>query len=846
MNTVHLVSNAHLDPVWAWTLEEGVVEAISTFRTAVDLLHLFPEYAFVKNESQMYEWIEKLDPKLFEDIKRLVADGRWVVAGGWYNQPDCNMAAGETLVRQILYGKSYFKEKFGVDTKVAYNLDPFGHNGGLPQILVKSGYKYYVHFRPMPDQMKYPGDLYVWRGVDGSEVIACRPPSDAYCTEADAVLDRLKHAIQFTENHDRDVMAFWGVGDHGGGATVNDLLEIRDFVGGWAENGVKHSHPEAFFESVSHLKEALPVVDGDLQRCFTGCYTSSAYTKRAYYKAEGMLVQAERLATLASLRAGIEYPYDSLASAWKDILFNSFHDILAGTCSVAGTQEAHDVLGRCSMTAKEIRLRSMLSLAALDPPAMEGIPVYLFNPHSFTYKGPIEIDFMPDYRPSWTEKVHVRLKDCDGKTISSQEETPTCNASWEWRKKLVLWAELPPLSNSRYMISKTDVPEDASQTVSVSDDSDCMTVNTGVIRAEFDKATGLLRSLIDSSDAKELLKAPGFVPIVIDDLGDSWGDSIESYKDVVGSFSAADEPAIARMIGKYDTDSPVTTVRLVENGPVRVVVETLLSWGFSTMVQKFYFYAGIRYFEIKLKVNWNEPRRMLKLSLPTSLLDSRIKCEIPYGAIEREADGTEHVGQRWVMLESGGYGIGIINTGQYGFDAKDGEIRLSLLRSPIYCHERGMALDPGKTYDFVDMGVHEIKLGCVFGPFDIALQDTIKHANQMNVPVAVMPYFPKSPRSLPQSAEEIKPRSFLSVYPENVILGALKRSEDGRGFIARVHESSGKQTRAELRLGDYGCGYSYDMSPYELKTFRIYDDKRVVFEETDLLEQHVGDDRQID
>jgi alpha-mannosidase len=228
---------------------------------------------------------------------------------------------------------------------------------------------------------------------------------------------------------------------------------------------------------------------------------------------------------------------------------------------------------------------------------------------------------------------------------------------------------------------------------------------------------------------------------------------------------------------------------------------------------------------------------MLKLSVPTSLSDPTVKCEIPYGAIERAADGTEHVGQRWQFLESNGYGVGLINTGQYGFDSKDGELRLSILRSPVYCHGAGQVLERDRAHRFMDIGEHEITLAITFGKEDAALADTIKSANQLNVPAWWMPYFPAGPGDLPPGVPSVEPSSFVTVMPETVVVGALKRAENGDGIIIRLHESAGKATDTTMTCAN-GESIAFKLGPYEIKSFRVRTGTAV--EEVDLLEGTEG------
>jgi len=223
---VHLVCNAHLDPVWQWEWEEGACEAISTFRTAADLCEESQGFIFNHNEVILYKWVEEYEPTLFKRIQRLVKAGKWHIMGGWYLQPDCNMLSGEGLVRQILTGREYFRDRFGVRPTTAINFDPFGHSRGLVQILAKSGYDSYIHCRPSREECGQEADDYVWVGYDNSEII-CTRPRLFYNSELGGAGDKVRTQIE-EEPALGVALMLWGVGNHGGGPaakTSETLIE---------------------------------------------------------------------------------------------------------------------------------------------------------------------------------------------------------------------------------------------------------------------------------------------------------------------------------------------------------------------------------------------------------------------------------------------------------------------------------------------------------------------------------------------------------------------------------------------------------------------------------------------
>jgi len=291
---LHLICNAHLDPVWQWRWEEGAAEAVATFATAAALLREHPRFVFNHNEAVLYRWVERLDPGLFREIRRLVRAGRWSVSGGWHLQPDANLPGLESLVRQVIEGRRYFAARFGARPVAACNFDSFGHGGGLPQLLRLAGYTMYIHMRPQKTELELPADLYRWRGVDGSEVLALRIEVGLYHTERNNLRTRLEEAADLALSLGRDVAVFWGLGDHGGGATREDLALIDEFAGRERRVAVLHSTPDRLYTALAPLAKTAPLVTGDLQRVFTGCYTSLSRVKRRAEESLGLDQRAQR------------------------------------------------------------------------------------------------------------------------------------------------------------------------------------------------------------------------------------------------------------------------------------------------------------------------------------------------------------------------------------------------------------------------------------------------------------------------------------------------------------------------------------------------------------------------
>ena len=832
--TVHLICNAHLDPVWQWRWDEGASEALATFRNAADLLDEHPGFIFCHNEAVLYQWAERLDPALFDAILRHVRAGRWAISGGWFIQPDVNLPGTESLVRTIAEGRRWFRETFGAAPRVAYNFDSFGHSGGLPQILRLAGYEMYIHMRPQADELALPADLYRWRGVDGTIIPAYRIAVGLYHSEHDNVEERLREGVGLALKLGRDVPVFWGLGNHGGGATRRDLELIDTFIAGEKRVRIVHSTPDRFYDAVKEAAAVAPFVDGDLQRSFTGCYTSLSRVKRRAVAGLGRLVQSEAMAAASSWLLGGEFPGAELREAWKLHIFNDFHDILTGSCVEPAERDALDQYGRAEDAARSIALRAAAALnrGSLDSPAL---PLTVLNANPSIRRVPVEFECMADHRPFWKGKWRMRLFRADGREVACQEEQPESLLPFNnWRRRISFVDDLPGVGAARYYLKAFEIPEAEDKKEREKERGHAPAADvpgSGRLAHRLERASGLVSSLKPDGFG-ELLAGPLFEPLVVEDTGDSWGAGLGSYTKIVGRLRAAGPPAV------------------IEQGPVRTVVRSVLVFRKSRLVLDLLSYPAWPVLEFRLRLTWNEERRRLKLRLPTRLRDARVLCEVPGGAILRPADGEEHVHGRWLVVEghsarrparapsrgtvrSGDSpcALGVASSGQHGLDLRDGELRLSVLRSSAYCHERGFDLGTRasgtcpQAWKFADIGVHEFRLLVIAGRPAAVKSMMPGLADHLAAPPAAYPHLPYDSRTAPA----VEP--LLSLGPASVRLLACKRSWDGQALVVRLQEATGRSTKAELevalpadrekrgRVPPVHVPLSF--RPFEIKTVRV-------------------------
>ncbi|MCX8010489.1 MAG: hypothetical protein N3A61_05000, partial [Ignavibacteria bacterium] len=724
-------------------------------------------------------------------------------------QPDVNLPGTESIIRHIIEGRKFFKKYFNAEPKVAYNFDSFGHSGGLPQILKLAGYEMYVHMRPQKSELSLPSDLYIWRGVDGSEILAYRIAVGLYHTEYDNLEKRMNEGINLALKLNRDVPVFWGIGNHGGGATREDLALIDSFIK--KENRVQiiHSTTENFYNAVKNLISSLPIVEGDLQRVFTGCYTSLSRLKRAAQKGLARIVQTESLSSAASWLLNKDFPKSKLESIWRDHLFNDFHDILPGSCIEPAEKDALNLYGKIESELQELNLQSAVDFNHGDKQNFY-IPLTVLNSNPALTKAPVEFECMISHRPVLLEDCYLKLFTLDGEEVMCQEEQSEALLPFgNWRRKISFFTDLPSIGVKKFKLELINGRKEKFE---------CKPK----IKFEFNEKTGLINKLFTFDDI-QVLSGDLFQPLVIEDLGASWGTDCWNYRNVIGEF--------VHQPGSF---------RLIERGPIRNVYQNILTYNKSKVVINTFAYKDWDVLEFKLRIYWYEERRRLKLSVPTIFNSDFVLCEVPGGIIRRKCDGEEYVQGKWTLLsaewgvQSAELGVrnsecgvrnaelkeaafGIVNNGQHGFDCKNGELRLSVLRSSAYCHEQGFKLDEFPHRKFSDLGVHDVHLLVKAGKFDEVLNSLSALADYLNSPPLAYPHLPIS-----RTSDELKnEQELFTIVPQNIKLLCCKIADDENGLIIRLHETAGKPTHCQLELLKPELKIELDFKPNEIKTIRV-------------------------
>jgi alpha-mannosidase len=763
----------------------------------------YRDFCFCQSSAQYYKWLEEKYPETFEKVKRKVKEGRWEIVGGTWIESDGNMPSGEAFVRQFLYGKRYFKQKFNVDVKIAWMPDSFGYAWTLPQIMKKSGIEYFLTQKILwNDTTVFPYYFFKWIAPDGSSIFA----HETVGSYDESVLETriFEQMKQLNSRHQlSDLLVLFGTGDHGGGVTEDMIQRALGFV---QQNEPIKGRFSTCKEYLSILSEKihgeLPQINDELYFEFhRGTYTTQAKVKKNNRQAECLLETAEKFSTLAQ-KYGYAYPSEELHEAWEKLLLNQFHDVLPGSSIPEVYKDSEEYFKSILSMANSIISKSLRVIAAQIATEGEGKSLLVFNPLSWARSDIVEF-------PSDGLGNDFEIYDEQGQIVPSQ--------IIEGGKVIFIAEDVPSVGYKEYRAKRSD-----RKTQSLSSLSSEETVKEIKLENEFllvivDKNTGLVKSIFDKSNRKEVLQ--------------DWGNRIQVFEDYpVKGRTCVNSRIDAAVFDAWEVfiyqqregvkcaelRSPVE-VKLVEKGPLRARVSVKCTYSQkgrpdSVFVQEIILCNKLPLVMFQLHVDWHAEHRLAKVAFPLNVHSDFTSYEAPYGFVMRrnplspnatlaERAKYEVPAQKWIdhSCEDGSYGVSLLNDCKYGFDTANDTIRMTLLRSAGYPIELraafGLPVDEAAEAELTDQGEHHIAYALYPHRFDFRKALTVRRAYEFNYPLIAL-IEPNHKGKLP------KVYSFVSVQPENVILTAIKKAEDSKDIILRVYETSGEDTNVTIRLAE--------------------------------------------
>lgn len=736
--TTVCIGHTHIDCAWKWTLRQTREKVQRSFGTVLELMRRYPEYRFMSSQALLYQNLEEEAPDLFEQVRARVREGRWECEGAMWVEPDCNLPSGESLVRQLLYGKRYFKERFGVDCRVLWLPDVFGYSAALPQILRRSGVDWFVTSKiSWNDVNRMPCDTFLWQGIDGTAINSYfltaqkdkGAPSGARTTyngDTNAPMIAGTYRRYSQKDLTDEVLLTFGYGDGGGGPTREQLeLARRGAFGVPGSPNVKIGFAGEFLSRLERRiagNRNLPRWQGELYLEFhRGTYTSQARNKNNNRRAEFLFAKAELLSVLGQKLFALSFPREQLHRGWEKILTNQFHDIIPGS-SIREVYEDSDRDYREIMEIGQNAVHRVETALGESVSPQDGY--LIFNPTSFETQGFVRVD---------------------GVTAKTARK-------------------IAPLG---YTVTKDLIFENHVRIEGQTVENEC-------IRVRFDDNWQIV-SLYDKRACREVL-TPGGI-----------GNQLRVYADYPDTYDAWEWQSYSRE--EFRAVDTVSDVTVIGDG-ARRGIRVSRAFGRSTLVQTMWFYDGLARVDFETDVDWHERHQMLKAAFPVDITADTATYEIQFGTVQRPTHFNtswdyarfEVCGHKYADLSDGGYGVSLLNDSKYGYDIHDSLMQLSLLRSPT-------SPDPE-----ADQGRHHFTYAVNLHEGALRESDTACAAYLLNNPMTLIPAagdITAVPLAL----------SLVTTDRDNVICETVKEAEDGTGTILRMYENANIRGNVTVTLG---------------------------------------------
>lgn len=773
---VIICGHSHLDVAWLWTVKEIHRKCARTFSNNASLMKAYPDFKFTQSQAAVYSYVKDHYPDIYEDVKKYVKNGQWEITGNTWVEADTNIASGESLVRQLLYGREFFMKEFGISSDIYWLPDCFGFTAALPQVIKKSGMKYFLTSKlQYNDTNEFPLSVFKWRAHSGDEVLAYMQKVGY---EGDADANYIKNTRK--TNRQNDIvdasMGMFGYGDGGGGCTFDMVEKVRRFSKMPGLPKVRMGQANDFFAALEKDADALPVWDGEMYyENHRGTFTSQAFVKKNNRKGEYMLRNAEMLSLLSG-----DYDKEALEKLWRLLLTNQFHDILPGTSIeevFVNTREEYEIMNK---EGEEIISRKLSLLSEKYSPENNSIVVWNLLPFAVT--SPVKITL-----PYENASVNDALFSVKGNELEFIAEN------------------VPPMGYKVYSLGK-----DECKACDVSAGKDFL--ENKFLRAEFDE-NGNLTALINKKIGKNILKGKGNLLSVSHDkpIHESAWNLENDYKMKMWYLNTAD------------------SVEITECTPVKAVLTTVRSFNKSVITQNITLSADSETLIFDTTVDWHETEKILKAEFPLDIRSRIATYEIAHGALERptyannsyEKAMFEVCAHKWADLSQGDMGVSIINDCKYGYDIDGDLMRITLMRAPIL---------PDAT---ADKGISTFRYGVYVHENRWDDGNTVKEAFKENIPLKAV-YTEKGSGTLKEqsfisvSDDRVMIDALKSAQDgDGIILRVYETSAHSGDITVTLPFEGFSVTECNLMEVDENPvsadknAFTFPIKPFEVKTFRI-------------------------
>lgn len=795
--SVYAVGHTHIDMAWLWTLNQTIEKGERSFSSVLNLMNHYPDFSFLHTSPQLYKFIKLKNPKLYSKIKLAVERKQWEPEGAMWIEADCNLTSGESLVRQILYGKRFFKKEFNVDSKILWLPDVFGYSAALPQILKKSNVPYFMSTKlSWNDTNGIPYDSFYWQGIDGSKILThlINTISEDYnptpwFTTYNGFLNpnvvKKSWSSYKQKKLSNEILIAYGYGDGGGGPTYQMLETLKRLKKGYlGMPKVIPAFATEFFDQLNQDAQnpSFPIWMGELYfENHRGTYTSIGFAKKENREIENRLQTIEKIFSLYDYE---QYPRAELQALWERTLLNQFHDILPGSSF--------------EPVYKQLKTDNQKTLAKLDQ-LQEKIQAKLFRND--------QASLLVFNQLGFKRSTVIKAQLAENEIVIDDDGNELMTQDYCGQYKL-LKVTTEPLSFSKYTIKKAAVLPTTQKNTKLLDGI----YENEDIRVIFDKEYSIV-SLFDKKASREIVpRGKKFNQLIV-------------YEDLPAAYDAWN------IDKNYEDKSwlvnDVINVEMVEQGVIRDTIKIKRIFNHSTITQLIHFYHGSRKISYETLVDWHEQHCLLRVLFPVDINTTEATYDIQFGNIKRSVSNNtswqqaqfEVSGQKWMDLSETNYGISLLTDSKYGYNAKYKQIGLSLIKS---------ATEPDEN---ADQGIHNFTYETILHDTDWKKSKIMNEALDLNN--ACLTWSHVNLKSTPKNG--------LTIDVDNILIDTVKKSEDGSYLIVRMYEFQNRRTKAKLiselpilkisncdlmendlsKLTVINNSVELNFTPYEIKTLKI-------------------------